>query len=156
MARFYVKNNAILQRVIAYIRDIQSKDGVPMVNISNRKEDRSHAQNRLMHKWFKDIHNMTQAGIEYEAGRCKYAYFLPIMATSDNEDAVEAYELIKEIEKLRGYEYTCKALGQSLLPSSRLLSTKEFAQALTEMQQGEWEHCLTDPSLYGSNLRDGL
>jgi len=154
MAKFYVKNNAILQRVITEIREIQAKKQVPIVSVLESKKDRSYAQNRLMHKWFKDIHNMTQNGIEYEAGRCKYAYFLPNMAASDNENAIAAYELIREIEQLRGYEYVCQALGKSLIASTRTLTTNEFANALSAMQHGECEYCLTDPSLYGLELNN--
>lgn len=152
MTKFYIKDNNIFQNMVAQIREIQAKGVIPLVSISEKKEDRSKAQNRLMHQWFKDINNMTNHGLEFESGRCKYAYFLPVMASSENEEAKEAYELIKEIEKLRSYEYVCSALGMSLLASTRMLKTKEFAQALTAMQQGEYQYCLTDPSMMGLDM----
>lgn len=153
MTKFYVINNNILQNAIAEIRSVMAKGVVPMVSISEKKEDRSKAQNRLMHRWFKDINNMTNHGLEFESGRCKYAYFLPVMAASEDDEVREQYLLIKEIEKIRGYEYICKALGRSAIQSTSMLKVKEFAQAMTAMQQGEYQYCLTDPQLVGLDGR---
>lgn len=153
MTKFYIINNNNLQNAIAEIRSVMAKGITPLVSISEKKEDRSSAQNRLMHQWFKDIHNMTNHGLEFESGRCKYAYFLPIMASSEDEEVADQYLLIKEIEKLRGYPYICKALGRSAIQSTSMLKTKEFAQALTAMQMGEYQYCLTDPQMMGLDGR---
>ncbi|WP_077929244.1 recombination protein NinB [Wohlfahrtiimonas populi] len=152
MTKFYIINNNILQNAITEIRAVMAKGITPLVSISEKKEDRSKAQNRLMHQWFKDIHNMTNHGLEFESGRCKYAYFLPVMASSEDEEVRDQYLLIKEIEKLRDYEYVCKALGASAISSTSMLKVKEFAQALTAMQQGEYQYCLTDPSMMGLDM----
>lgn len=152
MTKFYIINNNILQNAITEIRSVMAKGITPLVSISEKKEDRSKAQNRLMHQWFKDINNMTNHGLEFESGRCKYAYFLPVMASSENEEAVDQYWVIKELEKIFGYERVCEMLAKSTIASTSLLKTKEFAQALTAMQQGEYQYCLTDPSMMGLDM----
>lgn len=152
MNKFNITNNSILQNCVSRINEIRDAGGIPIVSISDKKEDRSKAQNRLMHQWFKDIHNMTGHGLGFESGRCKYSYFLPVMASSENEEAVQAYELIKMIEQSRGYEYACTALGMSIIASTRTLKTKEFAQALTAMYASESGYCLTDPSTMGLDM----
>ena len=149
---FQVKDYQILGNLIAEINRLWTEGKSPLVKIEDKKEDRSKAQNRLMHLWFKDIAKSTGNGVIYEAGRCKIKYFLPVLRYSENEEAKFAIDLCEMIYKQRGYEYLQEALGKSLIESTRKLSVKEFEDALSAMQAGEAEHNLTDPDKYGLNV----
>lgn len=120
----------------------------PYVEIKGESIDRSQAQNKTMHMWFKEISKSTGSDVIEEAGRCKFLYFLPILGMSENDESRFAAELLRMIYKQRGYEYLVQALGRSMIESTRLLTVKEFEQALTSMRAGEAMHNLTDPSLY--------
>ena len=149
MRIYYIRDNAILQNMLAEVRAIQHAGGLPKVSVSDTKESRSEKQNRLLHKWFRDIANSAGNDLVSEAGRCKLGYFLPAMRASEREEARLAAEIIDTVWRERGYEYAAKALGTSSIVSTRTLPTKEFAQALTAMQASEAEHFLTDPETYG-------
>lgn len=146
---FQVNDYAILGNMIARINKMWADGKTPIVTISDKKIDRSSAQNRLMHMWFRDIAKSTKHGIVYEAGRCKYQYFLPILAMSEREEAVIASFVARETEKRVGYERFLKVLGSSVIGTTRFLTVKEFEEALTAMQFGEAEHNLTNPELHG-------
>lgn len=149
MSTYYIRDNAILHNMLAEVRDIQQAGGSPKVAVSNGREARSHKQNRLLHRWFRDITNSSGNDLASEAGRCKLTYFLPVLRASEKEDARLAAEIIDTIWRERNYEYAVQALGTSAIASTRTLPAKEFAQALTAMQTGEAEHFLTDPETYG-------
>lgn len=147
--KFQVSNFSILGNLIAHINSLQAEGKSPLVTVSDKTEDRSSAQNRLMHMWFKDIAKSTGHGIIYEAGRCKMRYFLPMLRLSSDEKAQFAIDLCEMAYKQKGQEYLIRALGEGLIESTRHLKTKEFEEALTEMQMGESQHKLTDPTIYG-------
>lgn len=121
----------------------------PLVTISDKKIDRSSAQNRMFHQWVRDIDRSTNHGTAYESGRCKYQYFLPVLQRSEKEEAIIASFVAKETEKRVGFERFLKVLGNSVIGTTRFLTVKEFAEALTEMQIGEAQHNLTNPDYYG-------
>lgn len=146
---FQMNDFAVLGNFTARINEMWAEGKVPMVTISDKKVDRSTAQNRLMHMWFKDIAKSTGNSVTEEAGRCKFMYFLPVLGASENEDSRHAAEFLRMVWKERGYEYLVNVLGRSLAESTRLMSVKEFEQALTEMQIGEAQHNLTNPDIYG-------
>lgn len=147
--KFQVSNFAVLGNLIAHINSLQAEGKSPLVTVSEKTEDRSGAQNRLMHMWFKDIAKSTGSDVIEEAGRCKFVYFLPVLGMSENDESRFAADLLRMIWRERGYEYLVQALGRSMIESTRLLTTKEFEQALTSMQVGERAHKLTDPTIYG-------
>lgn len=146
---FQVKDHGVLGNLVAEITKMWADGQTPLVSIKDQKEDRSRAQNRLMHMWFRDIAKSTGHGIIYEAGRCKMRYFLPLLRASDDEKAQFAIDLCEMAYKQRGQEYLIRALGESLIESTRHLKTKEFEEALNEMQAGEAHHNLTNPDVYG-------
>lgn len=153
--KYHIINNSVFQNMIAEVRGIVANGKTPIVSVSDKKESRSQAQNRLMQQWFKDIANVTCNDIIYEAGRCKYRYFLPIMQYSEHEEPREAFEIIKEFEAFKGaegYEIITNALGRSMIASTRTLKVKEFAVALTMMQEGEYMNNLTDPAMIGIDM----
>lgn len=150
--KFQVNDYAVLGNMTAHINEMWADGKTPIVTISDKKTDRSSAQNRLMHQWFRDIDKSTKQGIIYEAGRCKYQYFLPILQYSEKEEAVIASFVAKETEKRVGFERFLKVLGNSVIGTTRFLSVKEFEQALTDMQIGEAQHNLTNPDNYGINI----
>lgn len=76
-------------------------------------------------------------------------YFLPMLRLSSDEKAQFAIDLCEMAYKQKGQEYLIRALGEGLIESTRHLKTKEFEEALTEMQMGESQHKLTDPVIYG-------
>lgn len=153
MTKFYIINNNILQNAITEIRAVMAKGITPLVSISEKKEDRSSAQNRLMHQWFKDINNQTNNGIEYEAGRCKIAYFLPVMARSEDEEIRAYCKKLREIYRNMGHEFLSDLLGSSQLSSTSLLGVKDFAEAMTNMYRSEYQYQLTDPQFAGLDGR---
>ena len=147
--KYQVINFDILGKLIARINEMKSAGKSPLVTVEDKTEDRSGAQNRLMHMWFKDIAKSTGNSVTEESGRCKFMYFLPVLGASENEDSRHAAEFLRMVWKERGYEYLVNVLGRSLAESTRLMSVKEFEQALTEMQIGEAQHNLTNPDIYG-------
>lgn len=153
MTKFFIVSDSILQNAINKIKELRANGINPLVSISEKKEKRSDAQNRLMQRWFKDIHDQSKQGLKYEAGRCKFEYFLPLMATGKNEAARLNYDLIVYALETRGYPYVLDALANGWIKSTRTLTTKEFAEAMTAMQQGEYQYRLTDPQLVGLDGR---
>lgn len=149
--RFIVKDKDSYHNTCVAIRD-KAKEHKSIIVTICEKDDRSSAQNRLMHQWFKDIDKQTKSGVEYESGRCKLSYFLPVMGRSENKEVREACELLRYIYAERGREYLIKVLGQSLVQSTSLLSVKEFAEAMTEMYRSECGYNLTDPSMQGLDI----
>ena len=146
---FQVNDYEVLGNLNKRINEIWAEGGTPLVKIENKKEERSKAQNRLMHLWFRDIAKSTGHGMAYEAGRCKHQYFLPILAMSEREEAVIANFVARDLEKRYGYERLLKLLGSSTIATTRFLTVKEFEEALNEMQAGEAHHNLTNPDVYG-------
>lgn len=146
---FQVKNYEVLGNLVAQINKMWAEDKSPLIEIKDKTEDRSKAQNRLMHMWFRDIAKSTGHGVIYEAGRCKYQYFLPLLILSQKEEAVIASFVAQETEKRVGYERFLKVLGTGVIGTTRFLTTQEFAEALTNMQIGEVEHNLSDPVKFG-------
>lgn len=146
---YQISNYEVLGNFIKKVNAMWSEGKDPLVTIQDKKEDRSKAQNRLMHMWFRDIAKSTKHGRVYEAGRCKYQYFLPILAMSEREEAVIANFVARDLEKRYGYERLLKLLGSSTIATTRFLTVKEFEEALTAMQFGEAEHNLTNPELHG-------
>lgn len=146
---FQVKDHGVLGNLVAEITKMWAEGQTPLVSIKDQKEDRSRAQNRLMHMWFRDIAKSTGHGMAYEAGRCKHQYFLPILAMSEREEAVIANFVARDLEKRYGYERLLKLLGSSTIATTRFLTVKEFEEALNEMQAGEAHHNLTNPDVYG-------
>lgn len=146
---FQVKDHGVLGNLVAEITKMWADGQTPLVSIKDQKEDRSRAQNRLMHMWFRDIAKSTGHGMAYEAGRCKHQYFLPILAMSEREEAVIANFVARDLEKRYGYERLLKLLGSSTIATTRFLTVKEFEEALNEMQAGEAHHNLTNPDVYG-------
>lgn len=153
LSNYRVQNHSDIQRVLSSINSMIADGVMPIVTVSDKKPSRSANQNRLMFKWFRDIHNDTQNGEFYEAGRCKYQYFLPVLERSENEKTRGWYEVLKQIEKAIGYDKFIYSLGKSYIESTRRLSVKEFAEALTSMQIGEVEHYLTEPQMCGLDDR---
>lgn len=148
--RIMVKDKDTYYKACLEIQKQTKEHGKVIVSIS-LKDDRSSAQNRLMQQWFKDINHQSQAGIEYESGRCKIEYFLPVMGRSENQKVREQCELLRFIYKERGHEFLSYLLGNSMVESTRLLGVKDFAEALTAMYRGECQYRLTDPSMHGLN-----
>lgn len=153
MTKFFIVSDSILQNAITKINELRA-DGInPLVSISEAKEDRSDKQNRLMHQWFKDIHKQTGNGIEYEAGRCKIAYFLPVMARSEDDELREYCKRLRDIYRDMGREFLSDLLGSSQLSSTSLLGVKDFAEAMTNMYRAEYQYRLTDPQTMGLDGR---
>lgn len=152
--KFQLINYEVVGNMMAYINGMIADGKSPLVTVADKKEDRSSAQNRLMHKWFSDIAEQSGHGVIYEAGRCKIKYFLPILRLSTNEKAIFNIDLCELAFKSRGLEYLSKALGEGLIESTRNLKSKEFEEALTNMQIGESQNYkLTDPDKNGFNWR---
>lgn len=148
--RIMVKDKDTYYKACLEIQKQTKEHGKVIVSIS-LKDDRSSAQNRLMQQWFKDINQQSQAGIEYESGRCKIAYFLPVMGRSEDQNVREQCEFLRFIYNERGYEFLCDLLGNSRVESTRIMGVKDFAEALTAMYRGECQYKLTDPSMQGLN-----
>lgn len=143
---FKVTGFEIIGNMVGRLNQLMASGINPVVTIREEDNDRSRAQNRLMHRWFSDIAKTTGNGVIYEAGRCKMTYFLPLLAGSDNEEAVMAHYVATEIYKKVGYEKFCKVIGSSVIGTTRYLSVKQFEEALNNMAEGERLNNLTDPS----------
>ncbi len=157
--QFLIRNDEVQDNLIKHLNEIREKGGIPFVEVGNKKDTRRNAQNRLMQQWFSDIDKKTGHGVIYESGRCKMRYFLPLMRHSQDQKCLDQIEFIewiyrtKRVEGGEGYafDYLVEKLGSSHIESTRLLSVKLFAQALTNMQEGEAKEgiILTNPNDYG-------
>lgn len=136
---------------------IHSQEEDLIITVENKAEDRSSAQNRLAHKWYKEISSSTGHELWYETGRCKERYFLPLLKMSENETSRQAYWVAMTIKqrliKAGKSDAFYEVLYSGLAPSTRFLSVKEFSTALEHMQQGEAIHNLTSPLHYGLDFR---
>lgn len=153
MIKFFIKNDQIRANANACIDRLIAEGEIPLVTVSTANDARSDKQNRLMHQWFKDIDKQTGNGIEYEAGRCKIAYFLPVMARSEDEELREYCKRLRDIYRKMGHEFLSDLLGSSQLASTSLLGVKDFAEAMTNMYRSEYEYQLTDPQFAGLDGR---
>ena len=97
VAVFEIKSHYEITKTIGYLNTHHSNaiaDGKPLVvRIDQKQEDRSKAQNRLLHMWFGQIARFT--GDEPE--KIKYEMkkkFLAKIYIRDNPDALEAFEAV--------------------------------------------------------------
>lgn len=155
---FQVNSYEVLGELNKRINEFWAEGKNPYIEIRDHKEDRSSAQNRTMHKWFKDISRSTKHELWYETGRCKERYFLPLLKQSDRKEARQSYWVamkIKESLELAGKpDAFYETLYSGITPSTRFLNVKEFSIAMEHMWQGESQHNLTDPSKYGWNFKE--
>ena len=96
-AVFPIQSHADITKAINYMHTNYNQainDGKPLVvRIDQKQEDRSKAQNRLLHMWFGQIARFT--GDEPE--KIKYEMkkkFLAKIYIRDNPDALEAFEAV--------------------------------------------------------------
>lgn len=94
---FVIKSFEEVGRAIAYMHRHHAaacEDGKPLVvRIDQKQEDRSKAQNRLLHMWFDEIAKKTgddAESVKYEMKK----KFLARMCVRDSEDAAEAFEAV--------------------------------------------------------------
>lgn len=125
--------------------------GAVKVTFSRSKMTRSQRQNRTMHQWFADIDSQSGEGLIDVAGRCKLNYFVPVILADESEKTQGFRDLWAVIEGKYSYEQKVAMLGQSVINSTSLLSTKAFATALTEMRMRE-PYILRDPELMGLSI----
>lgn len=153
---FQIKDYAVLGNFMKRLHELWSDGEEPFVEIKVKKDDRSNAQNRTMHLWFKEIAESTKHELWYEVGRCKERYFLPVLKASDRKEAKQAYWIAMTIKKrlieVGKPEAFYETLYSGATPSTRFLSSKEFSIALEHMYQCEAEHNLTNPGDYGWNI----
>ncbi|MGL5261151.1 MAG: hypothetical protein ACRC9P_02075 [Bacteroides sp.] len=150
--KYQITGFEVLGNMIAKVNELVAKGEKPFVTISTKSQDRSYAQNKVMHMWFADISKSTGNDIQYEAGRCKIQYFLPVLRRSDNPEADFVIELCEGVYRNNGYEVLSKALASSAIKSTSIMTVKEFTEALEAMREGEREHQLRDPSVFGYEL----
>lgn len=150
---FKINGFAEIGSLVGRINELLAEGKSPYVAIQEEARDRSQAQNRLMHKWISDIAKSTGHSIVEEAGRIKYTYFVPMMSYAEDQEAVAAQWVIKDLEKRLGYERIVKLLGLSVISSTRHLSVKHFEEALNNMMEGERQHNLTDPISYTGSYK---
>lgn len=124
-----------------------------VVLVSEKKPNRSDRQNRTFHMWVRDIQMQSgEAAVEI-GGRCKLQYFVPVLLASGTVKTRAFRELWEVIAANYSYEKQIEMLGRSAIASTSLLTTQEFAAALTDMQHGELQnYTLRDPELMGLEL----
>lgn len=94
---FVIKSHEQITRAIAYMHSNYTQainEGKPLVvRIDQKQEDRTKAQNRLLHMWFGEIARFTGD----DAKSTKYEMkkkFLARICVRDSEAAAEAYEAV--------------------------------------------------------------
>ena len=147
--KYQITGFEVIGKMMAQIHEMVAQGKKPFVTITEENNDRSLAQNKTLHMWIRDIAKSTGNDVVYEAGRVKIQYFLPVLRSSQNEKAKFAIELCEEVYRKMGYETLSKALGTSVIQSTRVMTVAEFSEALEMMAVGEAGHNLTDPSQHG-------
>ncbi len=164
-AQFIIKSFEEVGRAIAYMHRHHANalsDGKPLVvRIDQKQEDRSKAQNRLLHMWFGAIAKKTgddADSVKYEMKK----KFLARICVRDSDDAAEAFEavigyrdvlrLLDGQEKLihtAKYNRVVKMFIQDHVKSSKL-NKKQFSEfcdkihAFANMELGVYLTCPDD------------
>ena len=131
-------------------------DGAPenaRVTITDAKEVRTKAQNRLVHRWFEDVARalvgQTKAEIKTE---CNLTYGKPILQRDDPEwDDAFGY-----VFDNLNYQAKLKAIRVLDLPFTRRMNVKQLSEYMDQMRQdyAEVGIYLTDPELRGYEVRE--
>jgi hypothetical protein len=95
------------------------------------KKGRTYAQNNLSHRWYDELGKHTGHGEGYERARCKLTLGIPILRASDEEFC----ELYDKYFKHLAYDVKLHLMEKLEIPVTSLMSTKQFADYLTAMEQ---------------------
>lgn len=126
-------------------------DGAPqdaVVYIGGAKDNRSDAQNRMIHKWFRDIEQQVEGESFYDIkAYCNLTYGRPILARDDPEwDAVFGF-----LFDVLTMEKKLKAVRKLDVPFTRRMSVDQLSEYMDQMMRDyiEMGIRLTDPELQG-------
>lgn len=90
--------------------------------------DRSSEQNRLSHKWYKEISDQTGEAVEDVRARCKLEIGVPILR--ENESFRKTYDrLIRPLD----YEDKLSLIRDTDMPVTRLMSVEQMTRYMDEV-----------------------
>lgn len=121
-----------------------SHDCQYVITVEKLKRDRTGAQNRLSHLWYKQLGEQTGHGHEYERRHCKWNFGFPVLLQRDppDEDINRFYHTL--VDKLT-YEERVAAMQYTDVTS--LFKVREFAEYLNTIERyaAEMGYQLTHP-----------
>lgn len=117
------------------------------VSISEKAEERTKAQNRLIHRWFADIsrhHSFGQSEADVKV-HCNLTYGRPIMARDDPEWEGAFGYIFDRLDR----PAKLKAIRVLDVPFTRRMRVKQLSEYMDQMQRdyAELGVYLTDPEL---------
>lgn len=91
--------------------------------------DRSEEQNRLSHKWYKEISDQTGEDVEDVRARCKLKFGLPILM----ESSEEFRDLCRRRIKPLSHEERIEAIRDFDIPITRLMKVEQMSKYLDDV-----------------------
>jgi len=104
-----------------------------LIETSLYKKDRSLAQNRLSFLWYKAIAEHNNTTTASEQNTCKLEYGCPILVETDTEFANVFNKAIRPLN------YEDRVSAMKYMPATRLLSVKQMAHYLQQIET-DWAH----------------
>lgn len=119
-----VSNEDQLALLIAYLRQRKRPFTVEVTD----GRDRSTEQNRLSHKWYKEISEQTGEAVEDVRARCKLEIGVPILR--EDETFRATYDrLIRPL----GYDDKLDLIRATDMPVTRLMNVEQMSRYLDEV-----------------------
>lgn len=135
------------RREFAKLQIDNAPDG-SLVRISEVKEARTDAQNRLVHRWYADAsHSLVGQSPADVKAECNLTYGRPILMRDDPEWAEVFGPLFDHLHR----EAKLKAVRVLDIPFTRRMGVKQLTEYMDQMRRdyAELEIYLTDPELRG-------
>jgi hypothetical protein len=105
--------------------------------------DRSAEQNRLSHKWYKEISEQTGEAVEDVRARCKLEIGVPIMRDASDKFRATYDRLIRPLD----YDDKLALIRDTDMPVTRLMNVTQMTQFMDEVfrRHSEFGIALTIP-----------
>jgi len=125
-----VHDQASLAAVMGYLSGIKPSASRPYtVKVAQGDEDRSLKQNRLSFMWYQLRGSITGHGKIHERCLCKLHYGVPILMR-DDDDFLRFFQ-----KALAPMAYQDQLDAMEFVPVTRLMTVKQFAEYLTDVDQ---------------------
>lgn len=135
---FTLRNREVARNLFRVVGDLfagrDAPDELIDVVIREHKKDRSLAQNRLSHLWYKERAEYFGTTPEYEHRFCKLRYGCPLLMAEDEDFARLYHQVIESLD----YEDRIKAM--KIFSVTRVMKTKTMAQYLTHIEMDSVKH----------------
>lgn len=125
------------------LQTIEARNDFPFrVAVLDGAMDRSQRQNRLLHKWFREVADYRQDVTDKEVkAECNLLFGVPILCRDDDE-----WRLMWEyIAKSLNYEFQIKLIRRSKIPITSEMTMKQLNEYMTEMEREYAMVNLTNP-----------